>query len=183
MKKNKLIVLGGFAGSGKTTIAKKLASDFNFPFFSSDDFNAGLMFVFNFRLNLKMNFNEVSPYAHELAWYILKKNLKVGISCILDMNMCKPQSWETLDELKKELTNVDVVPIILICSLERHKERIEKRGKDDKEHLNLGGDKLEDVLYKYEFINNLDRDDVIRVDANDLIDKVYKKVLSVLNLD
>jgi thymidylate kinase len=96
--------------------------------------------------------------------------------------MSNQQSWEALDALKKDLPNIEIVPIVLMCSSETHKERINRRGTEDKEHLNLGGDKLEDVLYKYEFIKSLDRDNIIRVDANGSIEEVYKKVLYVLKL-
>jgi len=176
MKKNKLIILGGFAGAGKTTIANKLAKDFNFPFFNPDDFNAGLMPI------LEKSFHEVSPSAYDLMWHILKKNLKMGVTCVLDANMCNSYTWKTLDGVKNEFKNIEIVPIILECSLETHKERIEKRGRKDKEHFNLGGDKWDDILHKYEFIEKLDRDDIVRVDANGSVEEVYDNVLAVLNL-
>lgn len=177
MKKNKLIVLGGFAGAGKTTIANKLAADFNYPFFNPDDFNAGLMPI------LEKGFHEVSPHAYDLMWHILKKNLKMGVTCVLDANMCNSFTWKTLDEVKNELKDVDVVPIILRCSLKTHKERIEKRGIEDEEHFNLGGDKWEDIQHKYEFIEKLNRKDIRRVDANGSIEEVYRNVLNALKME
>jgi thymidylate kinase len=174
--KNRLIVLGGFAGAGKTTIARRLGADFNYPFFSSDDFNAGLMPILN------KSFQEISPIAYDLMWHILKKNLRAGVTCIMDVNMCFSRTWDQLDALKKEFIDTEVIPILLVCSLKTHKERIEKRGQEDKEHFNLGGGTFEDALPKYDFINNLKRDDIVRVDANGSIEEVYKEVIKVLHL-
>ena len=176
MKKTRLIFLVGFAGAGKTTVASKLGSDFNYPFFNPDDFNAGLMPI------LKKSFHEISPSAYDVMWHILKRNLRLGVTCILDANMCSTFTWKTLDELKHDFPAVEVVPIILECSLEKHKARIEKRGVENKEHLNLGGDEWEMILPKYEFINKLERTDIIRVDANGNPEEVYGSVLSVLGL-
>lgn len=176
MKKNKLIVLGGFAGAGKTTIARRLAADFNYPFVSTDELNNAL------RPILQKDFKETSPAAYDVMWHILKGYLKNGVTCTLDTHMCFERTWKNLDKLKDELPDLDMILIILTCSFESHKARIEKRGREDREHLNLGGDKLEDTMFKYEFITNLDRNDIIRIDADGPIDDVYKKVLEVLNL-
>jgi thymidylate kinase len=175
-KKSKLIVLGGFAGAGKTTIARKLATDFNFPFFNPDDFNAGLM------PHLNKSFHEISPVGYDVLWHILKKNLAIQVTCVLDANMCNAFTWKTLDEVKEKFPDISVVPIILVCSLDVHKQRIEQRGREDKEHLNLGGDTFDSIMHKYEFISNLNRDDIIRVDANGSPDEVYQKVLEALAL-
>lgn len=175
MKKTKLIILGGFAGAGKTTIARKLASEFNYPIFSSDEFNDGL------RPLLNKDFHETSPVAYGLLWFLLKRNLRNNVTSILDMNMCADRSWQSVDEMKSDLGNLEMTPIILECSLDVHKERIEHRGANDDEHLNLGGDALEDVMYKYDYINHFKRSDLIRVDASGSIEEVYKKVLDAIH--
>ncbi len=177
MLQTKLIVLGGFAGAGKTTIVERLAADYNLPFFNPDDFNAGL------KPGLKMEFHEISPIGYDLLWYLLKKNVRVGVSFILDANMCHERTWTTLDELQKEFEHVHIIPIILVCSLETHRERVLKRGETNAMHFNLGGDVFEDILHKYDFITQLDRPDIIRVDANGLPDEVYAKVLEIVQLD
>lgn len=174
MKKTKLIILGGFAGSGKTAIARKLASEFNYPIFSSDEINDGL------RPLLSKDFHNTSPVAYGLLWFLLKRHLRNNVTSILDSNMCNDQSWKAIDEIKSEFREVDVLPIILKCSLDVHKERIFKREVTDKEHLNLGGDKLDDVMHKYEYINKLNRSGLIQVDANRPINKVYKEILNII---
>ena len=56
--KTSLIVIGGFAGAGKTTLATKLSAAFKYPVFSSDIINDVLRPV------LEKSFHEVSPVAY-----------------------------------------------------------------------------------------------------------------------
>ena len=88
--------------------------------------------------------------------------------------------WDSLDTLKKAMPEVPVIPIILQATLETHRTRIEERGRTNKEHLNLGGDKLEDVMFKYDFIEKLQRPDLIRVNANESLEAVYESVEKIL---
>ncbi len=168
-------MIGGFAGAGKTTVAAKLSAAFKYPVFSSDVINDAL------RPALDKSFHEVSPVAYEVMWYLVRKQLSVGITVIVDTHMSAPRVWESLDALKKDMSEICVVPIILQATIETHRERIEERGRTNKEHLNLGGDKLEDVMFKYEFIENLKRPDLIRVDANKSPKEVYESVSKIVN--
>lgn len=88
------------------------------------------------------------------------------------------QHW--IDEIKENTPNVLIIPIILQCTLETHRTRIEERGRTNKEHLNLGGEALDDVMHKYEFIEKLDRPDLIRLDANGSAESVYQSALKLL---
>lgn len=174
MKKPSLIIIGGFAGAGKTTIATKLSSKYNYPIFSSDVINDAL------RPALNKDFHEVSPIAYEVMWHLVRRQLTTGVTVIVDTHMSAPRVWESLDALKRDMPGVTVLPIILQASLETHRSRIEDRGRTNKEHLNLGGDKLEDVLFKYEFIEKLNRSDLIRIDANGQPNEVYKSVETLI---
>lgn len=174
-KKPTLIIIGGFAGAGKTTIATKLASDYNYAVFSSDTINDAL------RDALNKSFKEVSPTAYKVMWHLVKKQLKLGVTVIVDAHMSAAHIWDSLDELKKDMPDIKVLPIILQATLDTHRTRIEERGRTNKEHLNLGGDKLDDVLFKYEFVEKLQRPDLIRVDANGTPDEVYASVEKIIN--
>lgn len=176
MQQTSLIVIGGFAGAGKTTVATRLSGKYNYPVFSSDIINDALRPV------LQKDFKEVSPIAYKVMWHLVRKQLSNGVTVIVDTHMATPVLWESLDALMQDMPDVRVVPIILQASLETHRNRIDERGRTNKEHLNLGGDKLEDVLFKYEFIEKLNRSDLIRVDANGVPDSVYEQVEAILNL-
>ncbi|HSX44296.1 MAG TPA: AAA family ATPase [Candidatus Saccharimonadales bacterium] len=170
MKIPALIVLGGFAGAGKTEIATKLSRDHNYPVFSTDVINDAL------RPALNKDFHEVSPVAYEVMWYLVRKQLSNGLTVILDTNMSTPRVWQSLDGLKQDMPEAIVLPIILQATFETHRKRIEERGRTNKKHLNLGGDKLEDVMHKYDFIEKLQRPDLIRVNANESFEEVYESI-------
>lgn len=174
MKKTQLIILGGFAGAGKTTLANKLSAQFNYPYFGSDSINDAL------RPILGKNFQEVSPIAYDILWHILKMQLSNKVTSILDMNMCHDRSWEAIDIIKKDFPEVEVLPVILTCSLETHKKRIAERGLNNKEHLNLGGESFDEIIHKYEYIKNLDRSDIIYLDTEESVETVYNRLLEIL---
>lgn len=110
MKKPTLIVIGGFAGAGKTTMSKRLAAAYNFPVFSSDEINTGL------RLALRKEFHEVSPAAYVVLWHLLTDQLSFGVTCILDTHMAYARNWEALDKMKQEVKDLRMVPVILECN-------------------------------------------------------------------
>jgi predicted kinase len=174
MPKPSLIVIGGFAGAGKTTIAKKLSETYNYPVFSSDVINDAL------RAAQNISFKEASPTAYKIMWHLVKKQLQTGITVIIDAHMAAQHTWDSLDELKQRVPKAQIIPIILRANLEIHRSRIEERGRTNKEHLNLGGDKLEDVLHKYGYIENLKRPDVVWVNANKSVNEVYDAVEAII---
>jgi predicted kinase len=174
MKKPVLIIIGGFAGAGKTTIARRLSEEFSYPVFSTDAINDALRPV------LHEDFKTVSPIAYHVTWHLVRKQLDAGMTIILDTHMAFPRTWESVDKLKQDVPNLKVVPIILQATLDTHRVRIEERGRTNKEHLNLGGDEVQDTLFKYDFIEKLERPDLIRVDANGSPNDVYKVVITIL---
>ena len=174
MNRPTLIVIGGFAGAGKTTLVSKLAGQYNYAVLSADSINDAL------RHALNKTYREMSPVGYKVMWHLARQQLKLGVTVIVDVHMSAAHMWESLDELKKDFPEVHILPIILQATLENHRARIEQRGLTQKEHLNLGGDKLEDVLHKYEYIESLNRHDLIRVDANGSRDDVYTAVEKVL---
>lgn len=174
MNKTTLIILGGFSGAGKTTVAKRLSQSYNLPLICTDEVNDSLRAVFGY------DFKTASPFAHELCWMMLRSYLNNDTTVILDTNMCNDRTWQNLDALSAELPDVTIVPMILQCTLETHKARIEERGRTNHEHLNLGGEVLEDILHKYEYIENLKRSDLIRISSDASQDEVYKNVVEYI---
>lgn len=176
-----LIIIGGFAGAGKTTVVTKLANKYKYAVFSSDSINDVL------RATLQKPFKEISPTAYAVMWHLVKQQLQLGVTIIVDTHMAAAHTWEAMDKLRETIPNIVFIPIILEATIETHRARINERGLADTKHLNLGGDKLEDVLFKYEFIENLNRPDLIRVDANgtptDVYSAVEKAIKENLQLD
>lgn len=169
-----LIIFGGFAGGGKTTISKRVADAYHLLRLSTDETNTLL------RDTLQLDFDTVSPFAHDLVWISAKRHLADGHAVIVDAPMCGARAWKNVDDVRAEFPRVSIVPIILECSLETHKQRIEHRGRTDKEHLNLGGKPFDETVHKYAYISNLTRPDLIRVNAEGTPDEVYQTVVEQL---
>jgi thymidylate kinase len=165
-----LIVIGGFAGAGKTTVSTRLSRKYNLPLLGSDVINDAL------RPALGKGFHEVSPVAYKVMWHLARNQLANGVTTLIDTHMAAQHVWDSLDELERAVSDVLVLPIILQATLETHRHRIEERGRTNKKHLNLGGSELEDVLFKYDFIERLTRPDLIRINANGSPDDVYESV-------
>ncbi len=174
MKDVRLIIIGGFAGAGKTTVAKRLSAAYGLPLFGTDALNDVL------RAFLHIDFKQASPLAHETAWSLVRSHLKNDVSVILDANMCHDRTWENVDGIARTFPHVRVLPFILECPLDTHRTRIEQRGRTEPDHLNLGGDAFEDVLPKYDYIRNLRRDDLLRVDADRPLDAVIADIETFL---
>ena len=174
MNKTSLIVLGGFAGAGKTTIANRLSAAYNYPVISTDVINDILRDV------LQKSFSEVSPISHAATWQLVRQQLENSVTTIVDTNMCSDATWRNLDKLQEQMPDITIVPIILQCTLDTHQERIKERGRTNKQHLNLGGYAFDDIVFKYHFIEALERPDLIRIDADGQPDEVYASVRDTL---
>lgn len=177
MKRATLIILGGFAGAGKTTVAKRISAEYRLPLISTDELNDAIRKTFDF------DFHQASPHAHDIAWSQVRSYIRNNATVILDTNMCRERTWQNVDDVRNEFPELTIIPIILECSLETHKKRISHRGETQPDHLNLGGDAIEDVLSKYEFITSLNRPDLIRISAEGSEDNVYRDVIERLGQD
>ncbi len=173
--KPSLIVIGGFAGSGKTTIAKRLSTEMRCPLFSSDDFIHALKSAATQNV-------AAASIAMDILWMTVDAQLKNNVSVIVDANMCHQQSWDSIDELMKRNGAVRCVPIILECSLEICTKRINERGTDDPRYSDLKKDMLHAHLSKHEFLLHFQRDGLIRINAERPQAEVYSDVLTALEV-
>jgi predicted kinase len=163
----KLIIIGGFAGAGKTTISRKLSSDFRLPIFSSDSFGKSLLKLTENYINESHDIKSaIYPIAYDLLFEIMVYNIKSGLTLILDANMCNLQTWESVERLEKDIPELQCLLVILDIELEVAKSRIQKRKNSDPANHDLDSAGVDKIMAKYEFINNFDRPDLLRIDAN-----------------
>lgn len=173
----KLIIIGGFPGAGKTTIATELSKDFNLPLFSSDAFGKSLAKLTNKYLE-SSNLNPVVyPIAYDLLFEIIKYNLKNGLTLILDANMCQSQTWESVEMLKENLPELQCLPIVLDITLELAKDRVQKRKEIDPDNHDLDSSGIEKIMEKFEFIKNFSYPGLIKIDAGQDVENVYSDVV------
>lgn len=177
----KLIIIGGFAGAGKTTISEKLSAGFGLPLFSSDVFGKSLSKLIEKHVGKTQNLQPaIYPIAYDLLFEIVGQNLKSGLTLILDANMCQSQTWESIEKLKKEIPELQCLPIILDIEFGVAKDRVQKRKNFDPENHDLGSANLEKIMEKFEFIKSFNYPGLIKVDANRDIQTVYFDTVKII---
>lgn len=113
-----LFIFSGLPATGKSTLAKLIAKEYNAVYLRIDTIEQGLRGLCNF---------EVQGEGYRLSYSIAKDNLKLGHHVVSDS--CNPvfltrKEWE---EVAKE-TNSRFVNIEIICSdKETHRNRVEAR--------------------------------------------------------
>jgi predicted kinase len=117
---SKVIVISGLPGSGKSTIAERLAQKLNVPIFSVDPIESAIL-----KSGIKRSF-ETGLAAYLVAEDLAAEQLKLGSSAIIDaVNPVKEarDMWQILSK------KYDVPLVLIECVLdpELHRNRIEKR--------------------------------------------------------
>jgi predicted kinase len=175
-----LIVLGGFAGTGKTTFSRRLSSELGIARLSSDTIGRTI----STSEGIKGSSVDAYWIAYDVLFGLCEEFLQTGISVILDVNMGWAFQWQHLDSIRERHQEVFFFPIILRCSKETCIERIQERYSEDSIH------NIPPELYEKEpkhrriwnFINQLDRPGIYRVDASRTQDEVYDEIKQLLNV-
>lgn len=169
-----LIVIGGFAGAGKSTLARSLGEKFSIPVFEKDQVAKNLRKIETFR----QTGLQADGITFDFFFAFAKAHLNHGGSLIFDQNMGREFTWRTLERLKSELPDhVTIKIFILDCSWELCLSRFAGRT----EHPNVGEitlADLEDHKFKWEFLNENELPQAIRVDGSQLAEKVLQDVLT-----
>lgn len=174
-----LIVLGGFAGAGKTSLARRLSSQLGIPTLGSDAIGQTI------KRSEGIGNGAIDAYriGYDVLFGLCEEFLQSGVSVIVDTNMGWAFQWQRLDAIGKHHPEIVFLPIILRCSREISLERIGKRHAEDpannalpelyttgQQHAKIG-----------EFLERLDRPDIHFVDAARPQDEVYAEIEQYLS--
>jgi predicted kinase len=169
-----LIVFGGFAGTGKTTIARRLSSELGMPCLSSDS----LHYVIG--TSPGVNGAEINAgwIAYDVLFHLGEEFLDRGVSTILDTNLGHSFKWRWLDQLRERRPSVTVLPILLRCPLEVCLPRIQERyERDPTQHAPSGLFTTNaNIVSIWDYLTDLDRPDAHWIDANRPLAEVYDDV-------
>jgi predicted kinase len=179
-KKTVLVVFGGFAGTGKTTISSRLSSELGIPRLSSDVIRGvvqGSRGIADGQVN-------AGWVAYDVLFSVCEEFLARGVSAIVDTNLGWEFHWQWLDSIHERYGKVIVLPILLRCPLETCLERI--RARHEQDPLRHAGPELytrdKTIVGIWDFLSRLNRPDALCIDATRPLDDVYQDVRSAVDL-
>jgi predicted kinase len=168
-----LIVVGGYPGSGKTSVARRLAADLQLPRLSSDAIGETIR---GSPAIAGANLNAIW-LAYDIVFDLCAAFIQSGVSPILDLNMGWAFQWQRLDELRAQQRGLRCSIIILRCPREVCHARICERQRDDPSAVAAGRFEIEPRFFElWQFIEQLDRSDIKSIDAAQPFDAVYDAV-------
>ncbi len=105
----KLIVIGGFAGSGKSTASRRLATDLRVPRLRSDTIGR--------TVRASVGADNVDAYrvAYDVLFVLADEFMQAGVSAVLDLTIGWEFQWRAVDRVRDSNPNAEVVPLILSC--------------------------------------------------------------------
>lgn len=166
-----LIVIGGFAGAGKSTLAHRLGRALSLPFYEIDLVARAIADSRDFRgTNPK-------GVAFDLFWVLARTYLENGNSLIFDQNMGRPWQWEQIKHIVGLVQDAQMVTIILDCPYDLCIERFNART----EHPDLGEVEIHDHKYKWDYLSDNEFSDAIRIDATRSHDEVFADAMAHLS--
>ena len=125
----RLIVIGGFAGAGKSTLARSLGQALGLPFYEID--------LVGKAIAGSKYFKGENPkgVAYDVFWAYARNQLENGCSLIFDQNMGQVWQWTKIKEICDSIAGVEQLTFILDCPYELCVERANARTN----HPGLGG--------------------------------------------
>jgi predicted kinase len=114
-----LIVMRGYPGTGKSTIARAISAALHAPLIDRDILRQKAVDIFG-------NLPHVGRFSYELMFALTEEQLSLGLSVVVD----SPLTYRTTYEQAKELAQTFHVPMLVVhcqCSPEVQKRRLEGR--------------------------------------------------------
>lgn len=118
-----LIVIGGLPGTGKSTIARELASRCRATYLRIDSIEQTLR-------TARVLAEEVGAAGYEIAYALARDNLYLGRTVITDCVNPLPVSREAWREVA-EASSSSLLDVEIVCSnIDEHRRRVESRHSD-----------------------------------------------------
>ena len=168
-----LIIIGGFAGTGKTAISRRLSAEFCIPRLGSDTLGRTI------KNSAGIKDSDVDAYwiAYDLLFCLCEEYVEAGVSVILDLTMGWEFQWLRVDSIIRQHPQTLLRPIILRCPYEICIERTRKRYEAGPEYYDPP------EVYEteprnakiWEFLERLNRPEIRFIDVDRSHDEVYKE--------
>jgi predicted kinase len=169
-----LIIIGGFAGTGKTAITKRLSAELRWPRLGSDTIGRTI------KSSEGMPSHEGNAYwiAYDLLFRLCAEFLQAGISTILDLTMGWEFQWQRIEQILGDCPPTRFFPVLLTCSQETVMRRIRQRHQDKPNYYDPPETYQSEpkILKVQAFLAQLERPDLYRIDADRPFDAVYRDI-------
>ena len=174
-----LIIVGGFAGAGKTTVFRRLSADFSIPRLGSDTIGRTV------KKSAGVMSDAVNAYwiAYDVLFRLCEEFVESGVSTVLDLTMGWESQRQQVDGIIHRHPETLFLPLILRCPHARCMERIRRRYATNPEYYDPPEYYTAEpnVARIWQFLVRIDRPDVRFVDAKSPHDEVYDEILKVVS--
>ena len=167
-----LIAIGGFAGAGKSTLARRLGRELSIPVFEIDQIAKSIQLSESFTGTPQ----DAYGISFDLFFDFAKTHLGNNGNLIFDQNLGHARTWQNIEQLRSKLEGKAKIKIfILDCPWELCLERFAVRT----EHPNIDDVTLHDLAnhkWKWDYLNENKLPQAIRIDATQTQDEVFRSV-------
>lgn len=173
-----LTVIGGFAGTGKTTVSRRLSRDLSIPRLGSDTIGRTI------KGSAGIKGGEVDAFwiAYELLFRLCEEFVQSGVSVVLDLTLGWQFQWRHLDGIIQRHPTAVFLPVVLRCPHEQCMARIQSRHQARPDHYDPPSvyTSEQTILDIWSFLQKPDRPEAYSVDATGTPDEVYDAVKQVI---
>ena len=171
-----LVIIGGFAGTGKTAISKRLSAEFSIPRLGSDTLGRTI------KRSAGIKNGDAYRIGYDVLFRLCEEFVMAGVSTVLDLTMGWAFQWQHVDNIIRRYPQTVFVPIILCCPFATCIERTRQRHASNPEHYDPPEVYTADPknLRILEYLEHLDRPDICPVDASGELDQVCETVIALV---
>jgi predicted kinase len=174
-----LIAVGGFAGTGKTLIARRLSATLCIPRLGSDTLGRTI------RDSAGITRGDADAYwiAYDVLFSLCEEFIQSGVSVILDLTMGWEFQWQRVDGILSRHPRTSFLPVILRCPLDVCIARTRQRHKANPAYYDppeVFQTEPKSIAI-WEYLAQLNRPEVRFVDADSAQDEVFAEVLGYVS--
>ncbi len=173
--KPKLVLMAGFGGSGKTTLAHALGSQLKWPVLDKDIIKTGIIYTYR-----GIPIEQASLVAYELLFALAKDVLiRQQLSIILDTSAVFPAVIEAASEL---VQIADTQMKIIFCKANSHirRARLQRRNTQDGGKRQLLIDLATVDEDNWQYFDHLPLEHLIELDTSRPFEEYLQRALSFL---